>query len=63
MNTVNEDGTMSSGIDERQRRKRNPILDPADKFLSNPNNKAPAASFIQNEKKKQQRLQKLLDSM
>jgi len=40
-------------------RKKNPVLDSAEKLLTNPKNKAPAAKFIQRQKK----LKNLLDEM
>lgn len=57
--TYNEDGSTSSSISERQRKKRNPILDPTEKLLTNPDNKAPSSIFI----KRQKKLQKLMNEM
>ena len=51
--TYDMDGSVSKSISERQeKKKKNPILDFFENRLSNPDNVAPAAKYIQ--KKKQQ---------
>ena len=57
--TYDEDGTETSSISERKQKKKNPLLDPIEKRLLNPKNKAPASKFI----KRQKRLQQLIEDM
>ena len=57
--TYDIDGSVTDSISERKEKKKNPLLDPIEKRLLNPKNKAPASKFI----KRQDRLKKLLENM
>ncbi len=57
--TYDEDGSRSESITDRQSKKKNRLLDPVEKLLTNPNNKAPASKFI----KRQKELQRLINEM
>ena len=57
--TYDEDGTETESIEQRQKKKRNPVLDPIEDLLTKPENKAPASKFI----KRQKRLDKLINEM
>ncbi len=52
-------GDVSWSPAPRSKKKNNPILDPAEKILTNPKNKAPASTFI----KRQKRLEQLMNEM
>ena len=56
--TINEDGSMSNSISDRQKKKKkNLLLDPVRKNQLNPKNKSQSSTFI----KRQQRLKELLE--
>lgn len=57
--TYDEDGSSSETITDRQKKKRNLLLDSAEDLLTKPENKAPASTFI----KRQKKLQKMLNEM
>ena len=57
--TYDEDGSRSESITDRQSKKKNRLLDPIEKLLTEPNNQAPASTFI----KRQKRLQQMLNEM
>jgi hypothetical protein len=57
--TYDEDGSETESIEQRQKKKRNPVLDPMEDLLTKPENQAPASKFI----KRQKRLDQLIKDM
>ena len=60
--TYDMDGSVTRSISERMEKKKkpNPLLDFFEKRLSNPDNVAPAAKFIQKKKQRNQMIKDML---
>ena len=59
--TYDEDGTQTNSISERQQKKRNLLLDSAEKHLTREDNISPAATFIKNQKRRNALIEELLN--
>ena len=59
--TYDEDGTQTNSISERQQKKRNLLLDSAEKHLTREDNVSPAATFIKNQKRRNALIEELLN--
>ena len=59
--TYDDDCTQTNSISERQQKKRNLLLDSAEKHLTREDNISPAATFIKNQKRRNALIEELLN--